>query len=131
MDLRKRGFHVIEGQKFGDIHDEDFTLIHKTSIINLLRLIETNSHQKLTIVEGLDRFLKYSTDEAIEQARKVLNTGITDMLAIDASLIFVVECDIERIPDNPSIHDRPLAMILPRPHDIGSMEPGYLYYPIM
>ena len=131
MDLWKLGFHVIETQKFREINDRDLPLLHETSIINLLRLIETRSLQKFTIVDGLDEFLKSSTDEVIEHARKILNKGIKDMITIGASLVFVVKCDIERIPDNPSVHNKPLAMIFPRPHDIGSMEPGYLYYPIM
>jgi hypothetical protein len=98
MDLWKRGFHVIESQKFRDIEDKDLPLLHETSIVNLLRLIETSSLQKFTIVNGLDEFIKNSTDEAIEQARKILNKGITDMITIEASLVFVVRCDIEKNP---------------------------------
>ena len=129
MNLSRAGFHVIEIRKFREI--ENLPLLYETSIINLLREIEQRKLQKFTVVDGLDEFMRSSTEDAIEQARKILNKGITDMLTIDASLVFIVKCDIERIPDNPSVHNKPLAMMFPRPHDIGSMEPGYLYYPIM
>jgi len=129
MNLSRAGFHVIEIRKFREI--ENLPLLYETSIINLLREIEQGKLQKFTVVDGLDEFMRSSTEDAIEQARKILNKGITDMLTIDASLVFTVKCDIERIPDNPSVHNKPLAMMFPRPHDIGSMEPGYLYYPIM
>jgi len=131
MDLQRAGFHVIDIKRFRKIEEKDLPLMHDTSIINLLRDIERGKLQKFTVVDGLDEFMRSSTDEAIERARKILNKGITDMLAIDASLVFVVKCDIEKIPDNPSVHNKPLAMVFPRPHDIGSMEPGYLYYPII
>lgn len=130
MNLSKAGFHVIEIRKFREIENLPL-LLHDTSIINLVRDIDQNKLQKFTVVDGLDEFMRSSTEEAIEQVRESFNKGITDMLTIDASLVFVVKSDIKKIPDNPSVYDRPLAMIFPRPHDIGSMEPGYLYYPIM
>lgn len=130
MDLRKVGFHVIEIQKFRKVADLP-SLLQNISIISLLREIERGKLQKFSVVDGLDEFLKTSTDEAIEQARKTLNKAITDMLTIGASMVFVVKHNIYNIPDNPMICNKPLAMIFPRPHDIRSMEPGYLYYPIV
>lgn len=132
MDLwgvQRTGFHVIEINKFREIRD--LPLPYYTSIINLLREIEQGKLQKFTVVDGLDEFMRSSTDEAIEQARKTLNKSIAKMITIGASLVFVIKSDIGKIPDNPSVYNKPLAMILPRPHDIGSMEPGYLYYPII
>ena len=129
MDLQRPGFHVIDIRKFREI--SNLPIQYETSIINLLREIEHGKVRKLTVVDGLDVFLRNSTNEAIERARKTLNKIITEMLTIGASIVFVVKCDIDNIPDNPTVHNKPLAMIFPRPHDIGSMEPGYLYYPIV
>ena len=132
MNLESVGFHVIHIEKFRAIDERDFPLIPvEVSIIELLRKIERKDIRRFMIVKGLDEFMKSSTNEAIEQVRNIFNRAITDMLSLNASFVFVVNTDIENIPDNPTIHDKPLAMIFPRPHDIGSMEPGYLYYPIM
>lgn len=132
MNLGGTGFHVIYVEKYREISDKDFPSIPvKTSMIDFLRKIERGEIHRFMIVKGLDDFIRSSTDEAIEQVRNILNRFIRDMLSYGSSIVFVVNCEIENIPDNPMIHGKPLALIFPRPHDIGSMEPGYLYYPIM
>jgi len=132
MNLGGTGFHVIYVEKYREIDEREFPSIPvDTSMVDFLRKIERGELHKFMIVKGLDDFIKSSTDDAIEQVRNILNRFIKDMLSLGASIVFVVKCEIEHIPDNPTIHGKPLAMIFPRPHDIGSMEPGYLYYPIM
>lgn len=130
MNLERPGFHVIEIRKFQEV-SHTLPPYQTMSIINILREIESGKLRKLVVVDGLDEFLKSSDDEAITQVRKTLNKAVADMLASEASIIFVVRSDLEGIPDSPKIHRKPLTMLFPRPHDIGSMEPGYLYYPIM
>lgn len=130
MNLERPGFYVIEIRKFQEV-SHTLPPYQTMSIINILREIESGKLRKLVVVDGLDEFLKSSDDEAITQVRKALNKAVADMLASEASIIFVVRSDLEGIPDSPKIHRKPLTMLFPRPHDIGSMEPGYLYYPIM
>ena len=132
MNLGSAGFHVIHIEKFRAIDEREFPSIPvEVSMIEFLRKIEKREMHRFMIVTGLDEFMKSSTNEAIEQVRNILNRSIGDMLSVGSSIVFVITCDIERIPDNPAIHGKPLALIFPRPHDVGSMEPGYLYYPIM
>lgn len=130
MDLQKAGFHVIRLQKLQEI-SPTLPLPYETSIVNLVREITQGKLHKLTIVNGLDDFLRGFTDDAIIQVRQTLNKAIKDMLGMGASMIFVVLADIEDIPDNPKVCQKPLAMVFPRPHSIDFMEPGYLCYPIM
>lgn len=132
MNLGGVGFHVIYVQKFREIDDRDFPSIpHEMSMIEFLRKIEHGEIHRFTIVKGLDDFVRSSTNEAIEQVRNILNRAITDMISVRASVVFVVNSEIDNIPDNPAVYGKPLALVFPRPHDIGSMEPGYLSYPIM
>lgn len=132
MNLKSVGFHVIHIEKFRKTSEKDLPVGYvEVSIIELLKKIKNKDIRKCMIVKGLDAFLKDTEDNAILEARSILNKNIEDILTTGSSIVFVVNCDIEKIPDNPTIHGKPLAMIFPRPHDLGSMEPGYLYYPII
>lgn len=129
MDIEGQGFHVIEIQKYHKICNlpQPFT----TSFFNLLKDIVQGKYRKLTIVKGLDEFLKVSDDGVIEDARKIFYKAIKDMMIIGVSIVFVVESDINNIPINPMVENKKLSLIIPKQPDMGSIEPGYLYYPIV
>ena len=129
MNLKKPGFHVITSERYKNI-STDFP-IKETSIIDLLIQIHRGKKTNIVLVHGLDSLLKDSTENALYETRKLLNEAINEMIVYEMSIIFLVKHNIDNIPDNPQIYKKPLAMVIPRPHDINFMEPGYLYYPII
>jgi hypothetical protein len=130
MDLTRCGFHVITMKRF---REQSSTGLYpeRKSVIGLLKDVRNRNLERLTIVEGLDDFLKTSTDEAVFQAREIFNKAIKEMITKGASIVFVVRESLENVPENPELCGKPLASIFPRPHDIGLMEPGYLCYRII
>jgi len=132
MNLARAGFHVVKLEKFREFDERNLPFTpYETSMIGFLREIKHGKLHRFTIVNGLCDFLKSSTEEAIEEVRNILNKAIEDIISVGASIVFIVNCEIDNIPDNPSIYDKSLAMMFPRPHDIASMEPGYLFYPVI
>ena len=130
MNLSQPGFHVILFEKYNEVADS-LQFQYKLSILNLLRELESRKMKRIMIVEGLDDFLKISSESALFKVKGILNKSILQMLATQSAIIFVIKSEIVNVPDNPKISNKALSMIIPRPIDIYTYEPGYLFYPII
>jgi len=131
QSLRKPGFHVIAIDKYEEISNSETVDRKRSSFIDFLRLIEKGDVPKYLRVDGLDEFLSRTGEEGLQNLRALLGEKMGVLVANMSSIVFVVKARIDDIVTQPTIRKIPLSMIFPRPHDADSVQPGYVYYPIM
>ena len=130
MNLEQPGFHVILAEKYKEIA-YSLKFQYQLSILNLFRYLKNGDIKKIMIVEGIDEFLNRTSDDVILKSRNLLSKSIMQMLTKQSAIIFIVKSEIVNVPDNPKISNKLLSMLIPRPIDLYTYEPGYLFYPIM
>lgn len=131
MSLATPGFHVVFVERYKKLIEKQPVEGKRVSVIEFLRKTKRAEIYRRFIVDGLDEFLESSTNESLEQVRKLLNDSLDSLIAMNTTVVFVVNHKIEGMPYNLSIRSKPLALIFPRPPDLSSMRPGYVYYPFM
>jgi len=131
MSLTTPGFHVIFVERYKKLTEKQPIEGKRLSVIEFLRKIKRAEIYRRFIVDGLDELLESSTNESLEQIRKLLNDSLDNLIAKNTTVVFVVNHKIEGMPYNLSLCDRPLALVFPRPPDLSAMRPGYAYYPFM
>jgi hypothetical protein len=129
--LRKPGFHVIAIDKYEEISNAESVERKRSSFIDFLRLLEKGEVPRYLRVDGLDEFLTRTGEEGLQSLRALLGEKLGILVANMSSIVFVVKARIDDIVTQPTIRKIPLSMIFPRPHDPDSVQPGYVYYPIM
>lgn len=131
QSLRKPGFHVITIDLYEDIATYETIERKRTSFIDFLRLIGREDIPRYLRVDGLDEFISRTGDEALQKLRAKLNEKMGTFVSNMTSIVFVVKAHIEDVVNQPSIKKKPLTLIFPRPHDMATVQPGYVHYPIM
>ncbi len=132
QSLRKPGFHVITVDLYEDIATYEKIERKRTSFIDFLRFIEREVNiPRYLRVDGLDEFIARAGDEALQKLRAKLNEKMGTLVSDMSSIVFVVKAHIEDVVNQPTIKKKPLSLIFPRPHDIATVQPGYVHYPIM
>lgn len=132
MNIDGIGFHVIYKQKFQELPAHALPeIVKEQSVLEFLRGLTNKNIPRFNILTGLDSFLGSSGEEVVNQVRVSLNNALKYIIEFNAVIVFVVNSLFENFPDNPSINKVPLARIFPKPLDMASIEPGYLFYRII
>lgn len=131
QSLRKPGFHVITIDMYEDITISETIERKRISFFDFLRLIEREDVPRYLRVDGLDDFIARAGEEGLQKLRAKLNEKMGTLVSNMSSIVFVVKTRIENIVTQPTIRKRPLSLIFPRPHDVATVKPGYVHYPVM
>ncbi len=129
MNLRRSGYHVIHAEKLRGAGDQLSVTCREVGMISLLQSLKREDAKGCYVIRDFDDFLKTSSVDSLETLRTSFNQARGRLMNNKCALIFVTSSKIENAPDDPRVGGKSLSLVFPRPHELGAMEPQYLFYP--